>query len=562
MEFTQSIIAHCRIERNDVVNIPQCVQEQANNFALLKVKTRKVEMTNSPTFLLFSIDKTGSMGEYGGNFGSKLDYVKHTFKNMIRYLANIVDAEIYIRVHAFDENVVVLIDTVRVTPNNVGDLINKIESLASESMTAIDEALQKAKNTMAEYSASYPTHQIGHIFMTDGEASKGETSDTVLAEMVNENFANIFVGFGSGHNVSLLHKLSDKKKADYQYVDSPESTVLIYGETIHQFLYPAIKNVRISARNALIYNWKTNEWVTEIQEDVIIGETEKVYHVKEADDSLYDAEVDVVGQDASTNVPTSVLLATGYSMPGLTNLETNETLCNDFTNYIFRQKVLELLYKVKEDKMSHNEKKNLKKELKAFFREMRFYMKESDKLNDPLMKNLCDDISIVYHTLGKRDGMMFTLARQSTHGNQKAYTPTSSRTQTEEIYRVNAMDEFDSQEPMTPRTRIAPMMRTNSSGLSLAPLSLAPLSLAQLSMTHLSMVPISNAQRSMAPLSIPPPFPDISEENDDEEFEESVTQPVVYASDEDIETYNATAVTQSCYAAPPVLNTIRTMSQQ
>lgn len=532
MEFTNSIIERCTIERTEQDNLPDCVREQGKNFALLKIKTKKIEMTKTPTFLLFSIDKTGSMHEYGGSTGTKLDYVKFTFKNMIRYLANITDAEIYIRVHAFDEKVDVLIDAVQVTLNNVVELIEKIDSLQADGMTAIDLALTTANDAVTEYSINFPTHQLGHIFMTDGEPSKGEMKEAVLAGLVNDSYPNIFVGFGSGHNVSLLRSLSTNKKGDYHYVDNPESTVLIYGETIHQFLYPAVRNVRISARDSLIYDWQTNTWVSEIEEDVLIGEMEKVYHLKEADDSLYDAEVNVYGEEANAIIKNSSLLATGFSIPNLLSFEGVPLHNRDFTNYVFRQKVFELLFKVKNNKMTFVEKRQLKKELKDFFKEMRIYMKESDKMDDPLMKNLCDDISIVYHTLGKRDGLMFTLARQSTHGKQKVYTPSSSRAPTQEIYRMNATDEYDSQEPMTPRAPSRPMLqRTNTMGSQMPP---------------------------------PPPFPDMSDDEDEREENQSnvATQVDSYGSDEDIEKYNTNTTTESCYAAAPVLNTIRTMSQR
>jgi hypothetical protein len=304
---------------------------------------------------------------------------------------------------------------------------------------------------------------------------------------------------------------------------------LIYGETIHQFLYPAVRNVRISALDCVIYDWQTNNWVSEIEEDVLIGEMEKVYHVKEADDSLYDAEVNVYGEVANAIISNSTLLATGSSMPNLMSVDGTPMYNRDFINYVFRQKVLELMFKVKNNQMTFVEKRQFKKELKEFFKEMRVYMREFNKMDDPLMKNLCDDISIIYHTLGKRDGLMFTLARQSTHGKQKVYTPTSSRTPTQVINRMNAMDEFDC--PPTPRAGGGrPMlMRSHTIG---------------------SQMP-------------PPPFPEMSDDEAEEEDQGNVvTQVDPYASEEDIEKYNTNATTESCYAAPPVLNTIRTMSQR
>jgi uncharacterized protein YegL len=526
-----SVIESCYIERNESLNFPECVREQSHNFALLKIKTKKISMTKNPTFLVFTIDKTGSMLDYGGPSGSKLDYVKHTFKNMLRYLANIQDAEIYIRVHAFDETVTTLIDNIRVTTTNVAELIEKMDDIEADGLTSIDAALNAANKAIENYTKRNPEHQIGHIFMTDGEASIGEMDETALSNMVNDSFANIFVGFGSGHNVSLLRKLSDRKRGDYQYVDNPESTVLIYGETIHQFLYPAIRNVRVSARNCLLYDWQTNTWTREIEEDVIIGDFEKIYHVREDADSLYDAEVDVFGIDASgiQDANTPVLLTTGYSIPNLLNFGGGLFTNRDFTSYIFRQKVLELMFNAKRNDMTFQEKRTFKKELKEFFREMRVYMRETNRMNDTLMRTLCDDVSIVYNTLGKRDGLMFTMARQSSHGKQKIFTPTSSSNRNQTIFRTNAMDEFDDP-PMTPRRRRPPP-------------------LARPTLRRLSTV---------VPIKLPPPiFPVMLDEDVTEEKEQEH-----YASDEDIDRYNVNDTNESCYSTSSVMSTVNTMSQQ
>jgi hypothetical protein len=558
MDVLGSVIESCYIERNESLNFPECVREQSRNFSLLKIKTKKVSMTKSPTFLVFTIDKTGSMLDYGGSSGSKLDYVKHTFKNMLRYLANIQDAEIYIRVHAFDETVTTLIDNIRVTTHNVAELIEQIDNLVADGMTSIESALNAANNAIATYTQNHPDHQIGHVFMTDGEASFGEMDETVLSNMVNDSFVNIFVGFGSGHNVSLLRKLSDRKRGDYQYVDNPESTVLIYGETIHQFLYPAIRNARICVRNGLLYDWQTNTWKSEIEEDVIIGDFEKIYHVKEAEDSLYDTEVDVYGQDASNRVSfsvgtqdasnrvsfsvgtqdasnqdasqdatkgTEVLLTTGYSIPNLLNFGGGIITNRDFTSYIFRQKVLELMFNAKRNDMTFHEKRNFKKELKEFFREMRLYMRETNRMDDALMRTLCDDISIVYNTLGKRDGLMFTMARQSSHGKQKVFTPTSSNNRNQTIFRTYATDEFDSP-PMTPRRK-------------------PPQALPRRRLS------------TIKPLTLPPPiFPIMADEDVAEDKEEEH-----YASDDDIERYNVNDTNESCYSTASVMSTVNTMSQ-
>jgi len=526
MNTSESVIESCTVERNESLDIPECIHEQSRNFALLKLKTKKVAMTKKPTFLLFTVDKTGSMQEYGGPSGTKLSYVKHTFKNMIRYLSGVKESEIYIRVHVFDESVEVLIDDVRVTPDNMNVLIEKVDKLTGDGLTSIDKALNAANTAILEHTRQFPDHQLGHIFMTDGEPSSGVMNETDLADMVDDTFTNIFVGFGNGHNVSLLRRMSDRKFGDYQYVDSPESTVLIYGETIHRFLYPAIRNVRIVVRNGLIYDWKTNLWVNEMEEDVIIGDIEKVYHIREDEDSLYDAEVEVYGV-LDTEPAEQVLCATAYSMPNLSDASGNMITPRDFTTYVFRQKVLEFMYAIKKNDMAFAEKKNLKTKLKEFFREMRIFMKDRNKIGDSLMQTLCDDIYILYHTLGKRDGLMYTLGRQYTHGKQKVFSPTSS---SQPIFRSDAMDEFDNSPPPTPRFgpghNPPPTPRPRLARLPTSPID-----------------------------GFTSPFPDIPEN-------EAIEDADPVDDDENIDMYTVTDESnKSCYSTPGVLDTVYTMSQ-
>ena len=65
-----------------------------------------------------------------------------------------------------------------------------------------------------------------------------------------------------------------------------------------------------------------------------------------------------------------------------------------------------------------NEISKMKEELKAFMSELKEYMKPAI---DPLLKNLCDDIAIVYRTIGTRYGQMYSCSRQTSQGNERLY---------------------------------------------------------------------------------------------------------------------------------------------
>ena len=68
------------------------------------------------------------------------------------------------------------------------------------------------------------------------------------------------------------------------------------------------------------------------------------------------------------------------------------------------------------------EVRKMKKEMKVFMAEMMEYMKKTELTEDRNMKNLCDDIVIVYRTLGTEYGFMYSCARQESNGTERTHT--------------------------------------------------------------------------------------------------------------------------------------------
>jgi hypothetical protein len=397
--------------------MPFPILYEGEHFGILNINMEKTEISKTPLFLLFTIDKTGSMVMFNNNKASKIDYVKQTFKNMLSYLSK-QNIDIYIRVHSFNVEVDVDIDYTKITEQNIKDLCYKIDSLQAEGSTNIELALKTAKETLRSYSEKNPDHQIGHIFMTDGEPTIGEDSPDILMELVNPAFSNIFLGFGLDHNIELMQKLGSYKTSDYQFIDNIENTSLIYGETIHQFLYPAIKNVEIRITNGSIYNWKTNQWVSTIDENIFVSEAIKTYQMK----TTRKEEMFVEIYGIESNDSEVKLLETVISIPDLLDYENN-IIEKDLTKYIFRQKVQSALYKANLIPMeNYNKIRSFKnEELRIIFLKMRKYMRENDLLNDPFMKVLCDDIIITYQTIGSRNKNYYSAARQTSQGRQRVY---------------------------------------------------------------------------------------------------------------------------------------------
>jgi len=398
-------------------DLPFPIVSESEDFGTLRIKMEKTEITKTPLFMLFTIDKTGSMEEYTKN-GTKMNYLKQTFKNMLHYFSR-QEVDIFIRVHSFNVEVDIDIETIKVTSENLAELCSKIMNIQGESSTNIEMALENAKQTLNEYSSANPGHQIAHIFMTDGNPTMGESNNEKLAELVDNQYVNIFVGYGLDHNAELMKKLSEHKNADYQFVDDMENTGLVYGESVHQLLYPALKNVEIIVKNGKIYDWETNEWSDNYDINVLVSETEKIYQIKKDKDEE-DFKIEIYRRHEYENE--YYLLDEVIPVPDLVDMETNQIEEVDLTKYMYRQKVQELLYfanNLSNGVVYHESK--LKVNMKEVFKKMRVYMRENNLLDDPFMKLLCDDISVTYQNMGAVNGLPFIYNRHTSQGRQKSY---------------------------------------------------------------------------------------------------------------------------------------------
>lgn len=550
MSAFPSVVDYVTIDTHNISDVPEILKDTSARFGILKIKTKKVEITKKPVFILFTIDRTGSMSDPSGTSGTKIGHLKQTFKNMISYFSKIEGTDIFVRVHSFNDKVDFTIETVKITPKNVDELTARIDSLSADGLTAIDEALKQANTVMNQYIEANPTHSYVHIFMTDGEASSGVMNSNELALLVDESFTNIFVGFGNSHNASLLRKFSEKKLAEYQYVDSAENSVLMYGETIHRFLYPALKDVDIIMTEGTIYDWQTNTWTTQIHEPIIIGEMEKVYHIKESETSIYDMEVAVYGIDANIDGGERVLLGSDCSPPPLIDAETNLPFPIDCTKYMFRQKVQEALYTartINDCGVERSAQKDFKKYLADLFRNMRKYIREKALSADGFMKTLCDDIDILYKSVGARDGLMFAMSRQGSQGRQNTYTPGR-------IQRCNAVDL-----PCSPQ-RSSCLGRTNSvlpvpARIQRSPSVNNSISPPSLSRTNTRDIEVSIQDTQDFDYAAH------DESYSDEEPASSSTVVPGFKPEDEIDQYIEEYTNTSGYSTAGVMDTIRTMSQ-
>jgi len=274
--------------------------------------------------------------------------------------------------------------------------------------------------------------------MTDGEASAGITSVNQLSKLVDEQFYNTFVGFGLQHNAALFNKFNEKKNTEYQFIDTMENTSLIYGETIHKFIYPAIKNAEFRVIGGKIYDYSTNEWTDCLTESIITSDVEKIYHLRT--DDPHNIIVTISGEQCSSVDSHDFnkehrILDDVYPIPDLIDSNTDLPQLNeDLTKYAFRQKVQELMYQTKCG-IDRSDRAEFKKKLKIAFKTIKKYMRINDLKDDGLLKMLCDDISVIYRTFDSSHSIMYASARCNSQGRQRTYNTNDTVNFNEEIRR-------------------------------------------------------------------------------------------------------------------------------
>jgi AraC-like DNA-binding protein len=354
---------------------------------------------------------------------------------MIIYFKDNRSARVYVNIFAFDDIIEEIVERTDINEENIDLVISKINRIAPRNSTDIEKALISIKCTIDKIQLKNSTHNICNIFMTDGEATVGNNDVMYLSGLVDRNITNAFIGFGVEHDAVLLKSVSNGDNSSYYFIDKLENAGLVYGEILHGVLYKVLSNVSIESSNCLIYDYKNNVWCTSLKIVDIVSESNKVYHVIS---SIPDDCSILVKAQAKQNDST---MHYGFSI-------SNENLASDLSKYVFRQRTLQLLYKINKfiekknyskrdlsifrgfenstinrDSVSIIEEQNmLKTELKNFMDEMKKYMTDNSLNSDGFMKNLCDDIYISYRTFDTKFGAMYNTSRQSSQGTQRIYT--------------------------------------------------------------------------------------------------------------------------------------------
>ena len=408
-------------------------------FGILNLKAISAPLSQEDLEFIFMIDCSGSMSDQCSDGRTKMQHIIHTLKNMILYFRENPSIKVHITIDAFDDKIHRVLERCSVTDDNFNSIIAKVDKILPRASTNIEIALKSINSTVTDIREKFSSSNIINIFMTDGDATSGNTSHSYLANIVDTTITNAFIGFGIEHDAVLLNNISNCENSSYYFVDKLENSGLVYGEILHGIVYKLLVNVKIYIQNGLIYDFRNNIWVDCISVGEIVSEANKIYHIASSN-----PDECVVRIEAKRKIDDNIVSIS------ISNHETQtQTQTQELTNYIYRQRTLQHLYIVSEflkrknkkvnndnldsifkirmiysltsDPIFENEEKTIRDNLRKFIEEMKKYMKDNNLNNNNFMKNLCDDIYISYRTFGTRYATMYNNARQTSQGTQRCY---------------------------------------------------------------------------------------------------------------------------------------------
>ena len=447
---------------NNSVPVPDCLIPHDNlesSFGIANIQMRDEIPIVKEIHFAFTIDRSGSMSHACADGRTKMEHIIHTLENMLRIFHKKSGSKISIRVQSFDGDIYIDVETVedlgQKSQTELEAIIARVHQISPGGTTNIEKAIVASNDHISTYIDEHPLTKVAHIFLTDGEISEGCTDKEFLKSLVSKRYPNIFMGYGLDHDAPLLRSLaSTGLHNEYRFVDNLEKAGLVYGEVIHQLLYPALEDVTLLAEGCELYNYATNTWTTKLDVGNLISEQQKIFHIRTTTPNH--AQLAIYGrtihQTKHKEVLCNEITFQTHALP--MKIET-ASKC-DLTNYLFRQRTQEYLFatnqllerqydlehntvdvytkysmlyqqnpgqaKKNEDLQKIREEKDiLKQQMKDFFKTMLDYITSNNLKDDDFFKTLSDDVYIALKSFDTQYGMMYAAARQTSQGRQQTY---------------------------------------------------------------------------------------------------------------------------------------------
>jgi len=392
---------------------------------------------NHPILFHIYIDVSGSMSDiidFKRN-RSKMQLLKHTLKNILMHLAENSE-HVYIEVKGFDNVIHHYIDCVKVTKENISELLAKVEPIEPMNSTNIGLALTSLNNDLDKNQDTIGLKNRVVIMLTDGDPTTGECNTSKLVDMVTKECSYHFIGLGNDHNGILMHELGHKNIFTKNwYINDIEHTGDVYGEILFNETHCVYNdNVIAVTGGGKIYDYIKGDFVDTIAIGTLYEETTKNYHILIHD--LEKLEITIQGKKLDNSEFS--LKAEQATYEPLEIEKQFLRLCVQKLMFMVRkdaakiennQTIFEPSYLQNNYRPNINVRANLdiqlKKDIDMLYDTIKTFIKENSLEKDEFMEGLFKDVNVMKNSYGMLDSFKILSGREDSQGRQTAYNTAS-----------------------------------------------------------------------------------------------------------------------------------------
>jgi hypothetical protein len=386
------------------------------NFAILELEAPEQDDQSKDTpkeyHYVFNLDRSGSMAmPTPSDHSTKMEQTIHTLTNIIAWMVKDTHNKHYMTILLFDDEVETITTDVLINSETSAIIIGQLQKVRPRGYTNIELALTEANKVIDTLLLKSYTNII-HLFMTDGNPTDGNMDSNTLATLsaaTKSKSTDYYIGFGLDHNSPLLQKLAGTHDKEYHFADNLETCGMVYSDILHSFIYNYEPTIILKADGLEFYNYKTNKWENNYTVPNLAYNTTKTYHVRQLKETRKKATL-------AYSIPNKDPFKDPFQ-PEFQPLELTFKPDDNVRveNYMWRQKTLEILYKIQKD--GYSEKK-----ANTFLKQLKVYMKTTDQASNTFLQTLVDDIYVAILVKDTEYQDMYTHTRQSSQGGQRGYT--------------------------------------------------------------------------------------------------------------------------------------------
>jgi uncharacterized protein YegL len=264
--------------------------------------------------MIVLLDHSGSM-----NAQNKLRNVIRSLQFLIDYLKD-TDAFSLI---TFSSDAEVVYRAIHTTADNKALIHTTLRRIRVANDTNISAAISSIHEILGALSPADLTHyKHGALFLTDGEATSGATSNEAIQTFTTHLLARYpqltitTIGYGDGHNAALLQAMAAQGGGAYDSVNTIEAVATVFGTVLGGLTTTLFQQVRVTVPPSATQLTKFGVRETETPLTVFLGDVlEAGETVVVFEGIILDATLTIQGSNMVTGLPIQQVCQVGVATP-------------------------------------------------------------------------------------------------------------------------------------------------------------------------------------------------------------------------------------------------------